>query len=178
MDVLGESSKSCFAHVESWFCMKVGQRSKAITMNMLDVNLATKNEKDALGESSKRKVKSCKIKPITVTRQAQPKNKPLGVNFHMLTSKSSFSVVTFRFLVQSKSLNSYENWLLPLLPTGKDIAFERIKSYIRLVSRRLILDFSTNNSYGTQISRLAEPPYVSAVPPDNSECRTRLDVLA
>ncbi|KZR99271.1 putative Transcriptional adapter 1, partial [Daphnia magna] len=23
-DVLGESSKSCFAHFESWFCMKVG----------------------------------------------------------------------------------------------------------------------------------------------------------
>ncbi|KZR98238.1 putative Transcriptional adapter 1, partial [Daphnia magna] len=52
-----------------------------------------------------RKVKSCKIKPITVTRQAQPNNKPLGVNFHMLTSKSSFSVATFRFLVQSESLN-------------------------------------------------------------------------
>ncbi|KZS00529.1 Transcriptional adapter 1, partial [Daphnia magna] len=30
-----------------------------------------------------RKVKSCKIKPITVTRHAQPKNKPLGVNFHI-----------------------------------------------------------------------------------------------
>ncbi|KAK4028266.1 hypothetical protein OUZ56_017546 [Daphnia magna] len=130
------------------------------------------------------KVKSCKIKPITVTRQAQPKNKPLGVNFHIpraiekpqVRHCSQDLTVFDAGLVHGRML--VVAWDVGLDHGCEDKAIKLILSYIRLVSRRLILDFSTNNSYGTQISRMAEPTHVSAVPPDNSECRTRVDVLA
>ncbi|KAK4015115.1 hypothetical protein OUZ56_030105 [Daphnia magna] len=113
-----------------------------------------------------RKVKSCKIKPITVTRQAQPKNKPLGVNFHEIQFLCCHLCIPRTI---EKPQVRYCSQDLTVLDAG-------------LFLQELIVAIATiRKGYPireTKIFRLAKPPHVSAAPPDNSECRTRLGVLS
>ncbi|KAK4025290.1 transcriptional adapter 1 [Daphnia magna] len=256
MDVLGESSKSYFAHLKSWFCMKTTKeefdRQARLFLKTDQVHLhndfllaivtkcqslcqpstyvyhGVKHKPTVVSEVEKirptavpqRKVNACEIKPITVTRQVQPKNKPLSVNFDnrfqpvnpvsLLPPSIARSIEKpqVRYCSQDLTLPDaglvhgrmlVAAWDVGLDHGCEDKAIKLILAATKQFLRELIVAIvtnrkgyrirenkviysigqptlnpwlhnswsvhdSTSNSYGTEISQLAEPPHVPAIP--------------